>query len=136
MIKYICSDKLKLKKNEVREKAGICFQKGLSVGYAAAMRKIEKIRRVARLPQPLPRITLKNNPVRLRPIPARPVVVVPSIKDLLGNSKQKSNILFTLFKKEYPQLIGRNPGQHNRDYYRNKQSFMKEKLIQTGKYRA
>ncbi len=84
MIKYVCSDKI-LKPGQVRNKPGICFQKGVAAGFRAAMMKIEKIQRVRGIKPIVPRITILERPVRLRPV-QKPTL--PSLKELEKQMKE------------------------------------------------
>lgn len=51
--KRICSDKVPLGKNEEYEKPGVCFNKGVKVGYAAASGRASKIRQGVKKAEPI-----------------------------------------------------------------------------------
>lgn len=42
-IKFVCSDRPKLKQGEIRNKPGICFKNGIRAGFAAGIQKGQKV---------------------------------------------------------------------------------------------
>jgi len=66
MIKFVCTDKRRLKQGEIRARyVGACFKKGLSIGFAQGIRQEQ--RRVARLQaQVVP--TPPATPLRITPM--------------------------------------------------------------------